>query len=494
VKQFLKHLFPGLARRTERTVRRPESRKSELAVETLEAREVPAASVTQWGELVVDGTWGRDNAVVNRVTLYDSYGLVQIPRDYYRVTMNGQTQDFVASAVHSGRVYFYGYGGDDYFCNNVAALQTIAYGHDGNDTLWGDGGSDWLFGEGGNDRLYGYTGNDWIFGGTGNDTLSGGTGNDAMYGEDNDDLLYGGTGSDSLRGGNGNDQLYGEGDYDYLYGEGDNDFLDDGSGTETNDGGAGRNYNAYQTAFSSAAGNPLYPYFRYTDTDVWQGTAGTCFLMASIGAGARANYDFASRITYAGNGLYRVSIFNSNGVLQTQNVRFTGDLVSTDAQPNTSQVGPGNFSESWVTLYQRAYLQSRGMSPTAAPASGDAVDALRAVTGWTGWGTGRGQVNVLAPATPPGGFVPVFSAANLSSLNLAIQNGRAVVLDTLDNLIYGGPVTRDHSYTVQSRTYEWNSAAGRVEWITTVRDPYGSIVRLTDAQLGQVADRIIIVW
>lgn len=84
--------------------------------------------------------------------------------------------------------------------NYMGSERLIAYGYEGNDTIWGNTSNDFIRGDAGNDALYGYSGNDLMFGGSGGDTLVGGGG---------DDILHGGTGNDSLTGGSGNDFLDG---------------------------------------------------------------------------------------------------------------------------------------------------------------------------------------------------------------------------------------------------------------------------------------------
>jgi Ca2+-binding RTX toxin-like protein len=209
-------------------------------LETLEARANPSVYISTTGDLVVLGTNGNDHIAVNPTTVSG--------RPAYQVYLNGSTTNVLASQVTSGKVYLYGYGGNDFMTNNVGTLRTYADGGAGNDTILGDAGNDTLFGGDGDDQLDGYGGNDQLIGGAGNDMLNGGAGNDQLWGQDGNDRLIGGDGNDDLMGGNGNDtleggagndRLWGEAGSDWLYGDAGNDILDGGAGVDYAFGGTG---------------------------------------------------------------------------------------------------------------------------------------------------------------------------------------------------------------------------------------------------------------
>lgn len=211
--QILKTLFGSRPRRA--ATKRPAPR---FQVEALEARDVPATALLGGGTLYVIGNDARESITID---------IVNNTSVVVRDAANGTVQSFQRSAIYSGQVLYYGWGGNDYFCNNVGTLQTVAYGGAGNDTLIGDNGADWLYGEAGYDTLYGWGGNDVLDGGTEGDTLYGGYGNDVMYGNAGNDVLYGGHGidylfgqggSDYLNGGNAGEGSYGDGVTDYVYG------------------------------------------------------------------------------------------------------------------------------------------------------------------------------------------------------------------------------------------------------------------------------------
>jgi hypothetical protein len=70
-------------------------------VETLEERAVPAVSINSAGNLVVEGTTGHDYATVTETATS------------YKVNLNGVTTAHNKALVRGGRVYFYGYEGND---------------------------------------------------------------------------------------------------------------------------------------------------------------------------------------------------------------------------------------------------------------------------------------------------------------------------------------------------------------------------------------------
>jgi uncharacterized protein YbaR (Trm112 family) len=294
------------------------ARRARPGLEFLERRDLMAAYVDGPGQLVVEGASNGDFATVEQVATTAGSS--------YRVILNDTVQLFPTSLVRSGKVIFRGYNGADRF-DNLTALQTWAYGGEGNDTLSGGAVTDYLYG-GGDDELYGRGGND------------------RLYGEGANDRLHGQGGSDRLFGSTGNDKLFGGTEYDYLYGNEDDDFLDDGSGAEYVEGGDGYDFNAYVTAVAGA-----------TYTDVFQGASPTCWVTAAISAAARAGVDMSSRISYLGNGRYRVGLYNPSHVLTQQYVSFDGTRFAADAIPN-----PGQEGESWVLITQRAILQMGGMN------------------------------------------------------------------------------------------------------------------------------------
>ena len=130
------------------------------------------------------------------------------------MAVNGRAAPIRALTQPITTIIFLGNGGNDQFRNNTA-IDSIARGGAGYDSLFGGSGVDFLFGDGendyldggsGSDRLDGGSGKDILHGGPGDDYLLGGSGNDTLYGEDDNNTLDGGTGSDKLSGWNKNDR------------------------------------------------------------------------------------------------------------------------------------------------------------------------------------------------------------------------------------------------------------------------------------------------
>ncbi len=237
---------------SKQTRRNKFSRKNELQFVNLETRNLLAGisfdSTT--GIVTVDGSNGPDAV---RVT--------QTATNTTVVFANLDNQSFSNSQVTS--IVFLGRSGDDWFRNDTS-IDSLVYGHDGNDTLVGGSGNDRMRGGNGNDRMYGNGGNDFIVtdngddfasGGSGNDRMFGGSGRDRLYGDDNndyissgedddfsdggsgDDQLFGNLGNDSLYGGSGNDEISGQDGDDYISGDDGDDKLYGNNGDDRMIGG-----------------------------------------------------------------------------------------------------------------------------------------------------------------------------------------------------------------------------------------------------------------
>ena len=185
-----------------------------LAVENLEAREVPA-HITAAHVLVIDGTQYHDFVRVENLGWLGGY---------VRVTENGYSDYFNKSIIE--HIKFDGGTGNDTYTNDTE-LSEYVYGGPGGDTLTGgyggysvlhgDEDGDTLTGRNRNDGLDGGAGNDWLLGGPGQSTLRGGVGNDWLYGGEGGDYLNGDQGIDHLYGQGGNDTLNGGFDFDADY-------------------------------------------------------------------------------------------------------------------------------------------------------------------------------------------------------------------------------------------------------------------------------------
>jgi hypothetical protein len=173
--------------------------------------------------------------------------------------------------------------------------------------------------------------------------LHGGGGIDTLTGGYMKDRLDGGAGNDTLTGGGGNDTRYGRGGLDALYGQGGSDFLDDGgSAGDLTDGGAGDDFLARKPVrFGTMA------------PDVNQTQTPTCWVLAPLSAAAQEGINFESRITYQGDGVYRVKLMNEDGGHSYQYVNLEGGRLGFEPDPQGD--------ESWVILFHRAIMQERGV-------------------------------------------------------------------------------------------------------------------------------------
>ena len=263
---WLSSVRSTLRRRTVRANRGLRIHRHVSAIESLETRELLAATISYSNvtrEVLINGTASADSVTVNAVSATTTAVSV--------VTL-GQSieQTFLNSDVN--RFIFLGGAGDDSLLETTN-LPIDIYGGDGNDTLAVSGdanfvltntlltghGSDTLaeieivkitggmsantinasaasikliaFGGGGNDTITGSLLNDEIDGGDGADTLNGFGGNDTVTGGNGNDWVMGGSGTDFCDGGAGDDKVEGLG--------GSNDTVRGGLGNDTLDGGIG---------------------------------------------------------------------------------------------------------------------------------------------------------------------------------------------------------------------------------------------------------------
>jgi Ca2+-binding RTX toxin-like protein len=176
-------------------------RRTSLAVEALERRDVPTISLLG-NSILIQGTALNDAATVS----IDTRGTIDPSDDWLHVRQRSgdsvEVLDLPLSQAKVSHISFYGYGGNDTFKNGTG-LGSDAYGGEGNDVLVGGDGGDLLVGGDGDDALYGNNGRDVLYGDSydadvgfydsGNDYLDGGR--DGW----NDDL-YGGAGADTFVG------------------------------------------------------------------------------------------------------------------------------------------------------------------------------------------------------------------------------------------------------------------------------------------------------
>ena len=188
-----------------------------FAYQNLEPRTMLATIALADGVLFMRGGNGADVATVS------------VSGSNVNAAITGaESASFPVADVDS--IIFAGLAGNDTFTNNTA-INSVAFGHAGNDTLIGGDG---------NDRLIAGSGNDVMRGNGGNDELRGGIdGRKELSGGDGNDRLFGGTNRNEIRGGSGNDVVFGGPEIDIVFGDDGEDELYPGHGENVVRGGAG---------------------------------------------------------------------------------------------------------------------------------------------------------------------------------------------------------------------------------------------------------------
>jgi hypothetical protein len=372
-----------------------------LALETLEDR-LALSATNAWlnaGILNISSNNNASNVAINQsgtlITISDS--------------TNGFSRSFTASSVT--KVSFVGGSGADRVINNVSTLPMDAWGMAGNDYLEGYGAVDRLIGGDGDDTLVGYGGNDQLWGDAGNDTLRGMDGNDQLIGGSGNDWLYGGTGTDQ------------------LWGDGGNDWLEAGAASESAIGGDGTDWNAHVWAIGGTGVN-----------DIQQQGSPTCSFLASLSSIARTGYNLSGNIRYLGNQQYGVRLWQGASWREFT-VNFNGSTTWNDPASRTE-------GESWVVLYQRAYIQLVGGDGSSWP--------YQAQTAITGRATTRVE--------------RAMSNSDFYSIEANLAANRSVVTATRDSGFNsaGGLLVRNHAYSVVGVT----RGSGGLPGTVTVRNPW----------------------
>lgn len=271
-------------------------------------------------------------------------------------------------------------------------------------------------------------------------TIDGGGDDDEITGGDGDDVIFGGSGNDVLKGGAGVDQLFGGAD---------DDWLEAGTAAELAVGGSGQDWNAHRFDANGA-----------TFDDINQTATPTCVILSSLSAVARVDgSDFLlDKITYLGNYEYEVRLFDTSGNLKPQTVDFDGELYAWE--PNIDAEG-----ESWVILFQRAYLQSKGLDYTVqAQATGNAA--------------GENTLTMGQPLTMlTGRTSTLYNTGNRSVTPSAIANalrqGKRVLVGTKSAGQVKEQLVNNHAYTVigENLSFDWRTRTWK--GTVTLRNPWG---------------------
>jgi hypothetical protein len=295
-------------------------------------------------------------------------------------------------------------------------------------------------GRGGNDRITMDTGTtDRLHITPLNATLRGETGNNIISGGSGNDTLIGGSGNDTFLAGKGNDTFFGGGGF--------NVYRDD--------------FSEVNVTQEKAAAH-----------DVMQGQSGTCVILSSLAAVAANGTNLAARIQRVGTNEYSVPLYRPGTGWIKQTVYFDGTWTDNDpmiANPN----------DTWVAIYQRAYLQEMGVNWSDTSSANWAAKygskyqvanaGLIALTGNGTWHAdtvvSAGQASqATASKTSGGNLTTVLTTADMTTLSSAVAAKRPVIALTKNlNLSQYGLVT-DHAYTVLAVTGT----------TVTLRNPWGT--------------------
>jgi hypothetical protein len=228
-------------------------------------------------------------------------------------------------------------------------------------------------------------------------------------------------------------------------------YLDGGHGNDTFIGGSG--FNTYHEADFAPVLHGTQP------TDIHQELSPTCQTLASLAEAAAQRQNLAASIHSIGANTYTVQLTGAG----TQTVKFDGTWTDNDPTP----VADGGVREFWPVLFQRARLQSLGVSYSGPKTQADwdadqarthnrlydPADALRTFTGR----------NVTHSAV---------SQASPQMLQAALSHGDDLVLGSLPgnkkkDLTPDG-IAHNHAYAVLA-VYQ---QGGR--WLVDLYNPWGS--------------------
>ncbi len=331
-----------------------------------------------------------------------------------------------------------------------------------NAVIYGGAGVDSLVGGAGSDRIYGGTERDYLYGYGGNDVL-------VALGDSGVDRLYGGEGTDSFWLDSGADELTpdvtaAETAAGAVHRVGGYMALTTSSGTYQPSRGLGpRNLpdptlSGYATGYQNFSKYPLFSKYGPRADDVFQGSIGDCYLLASLGSVANTNAQLLrERVVDLGDGTYAVQ-FTSGST--TTYVRVDGDLPT--ASWGLAYAKLGRQGSLWVAIIEKAYAFFRNNSGSyASLESGFMGDVY----------THMGLANSS-----------LFSTTSTASLMQRIQTdlaaGKAVTFGTKAD-VGALPVTGGHAYMVDSVV---TNSAGTVTHLR-LRNPWG-----TDDTAGHGAD------
>jgi hypothetical protein len=192
-----------------------------------------------------------------------------------------------------------------------------------------------------------------------------------------------------FNGGNGNDRFVNDAPVPITaYGNGGNDYLQGNQlALDRLFGGSGSN--TYHESFNL---DHWFANNNYTATDIDQAASPTCTFLGAL-AGAADRVDLSAGLKETSHGVYQVRLIN-NGRFVYETVNFDGTWTDTDAQPGHYRDNAGQITSQlngafWTVIYQRAYLQLKGVNwhdqntDHWGNSWKDGQAALYALTGWT---------------------------------------------------------------------------------------------------------------
>jgi len=211
-------------------------------------------------------------------------------------------------------------------------------------------------------------------------------------------------------------------------------------------------------------------------TDVRQGQAGDCYLVASLAEASLVDPDVvANMFIVNGDGTYTVKFFNDGQAEYVTVDSFlptsdSGDLVYSGKGQNYLDAG----NELWVALAEKAYVQANefGWVRPGLPGNGD--NAYSAINGGfiaTALGHLTGQATIA--------YTSVVPAANFSTMVDAFDAGALIGIASKSTTAAGSGVVGSHAYAVVG----YDLAAQTV----TLYNPWGpeyGLLTLTWAEVG----------
>jgi hypothetical protein len=322
-----------------------------------------------------------------------------------------------------------------------------------------------------------------LYGMSGIDTLVGGSGADRLYGGDGRDYLYGMAGNDTLVtiGDGAVDRSYGGAGYDNFWCDaGSGELLVDLAGDESAGGavhrvaafmsthvsGTGTTHTvstrlvgasladptlaSYASGYANFATRPLFSKYGPRPDDIYQGSLGDCYLLASLGSVAKAKPQvIRDRIVDLGDGTYAVQ-FTSGGSTTTY-VRVDADLPV--ASWGLAYAGFGRQGSIWAAIVEKAYAFYRYNLGSYESLEGGFM------------GDVYGHMGLSNSSL----FSATSGTTLLEQLESDLLAGRAVTFGTRP-AVGGVPITGSHAYMVDAVIRD---ASGQVTHLR-LRNPWGT--------------------